>query len=326
MYMRKSVKVILIVASSLVGIGILCLCMSIALGGFNLIFKPSSSLNYSVMTATFDEVEVLEIDDMSNDVRIVTSENDEVKVTYAMSENFGYYLKQIDNTLIIEYDDFREWYEFIGIFSLRDYDLIVELPEKALDKLTVKTVSGDIEAKEIMSKETALSSTSGSVKAGGNVGGLSVSSVSGDIWLNANTVAEKVALSTTSGDINLSGVFATDVAIGTTSGDINAKALSLSSAEVDTMSGDVEFENVSCDYDMKIETTSGDMELEFVDADNYYLSSTSGEIDAKILTAKVYNVKSISGSIDVPQTVMLDGGYFNAETTSGDIEIELENQ
>lgn len=324
--MRKSVKVILIVASSLVGIGVLCLCMSIALGGFNLIFKPSGSLNYSVMTATFDEVEVLEIDDMSNDVRIIASENDEVKVTYSMSENFGYYLKQIDNTLIIEYDDFREWYEFIGIFSLRDYDLTVELPEKALDKLTVKTVSGDIEAKEIMAKETALSSTSGSIKAGGNVGELSVSSVSGDISLNTNTVAENAVLSTTGGDINLKGVSAKDTKISTTSGDIDAKALSLASAEVDTMSGEVEFNNVTCTYDMKIETTSGDMELEAVDADNYDLSSTSGEIDAKILTAKIYNVRTTSGSIDVPQTVMLDGGIFTAETTSGDIEVELVNQ
>lgn len=343
--MRKSVKVILIIASSLVGIGILFLGLSIAFGGMNLIFKPSGSGSYTVLTATFDEVDVLEISDVSNDVRIVKSDSDEVKVTYGMSENFGYYLKQIDDTLIIEYDDFREWYEFIGIFSLRNQDLVVELPEKALEKLTVKTVSGNIKATEILADETVLQSTSGNITAGGNAGELSASTVSGDIQLNTDTVAENVKISATSGELRLSGDFGGDLEvstmsgdinlrdilakaanISTTSGDIEAKALYLASAEVDSMSGDIEFNDVTCSDDMTVDTTSGDMELEFVDADNYFISSTSGEVDAKILTAKVYNVKSTSGSIEVPQTVMLDGGIFSAETTSGDIEVKVVNR
>lgn len=343
--MRKSVKVILIIASILVGIGILCLCLSVALGGVDLIFKPSGSLNYQVMTATFDEVEVLEINDVSNDVKLVKSASDEVKITYANSENFGYYLKQIDDTLFIEYDDFREWYEFIGIFSLRNYDLTIELPEKTLEKLTVKTVSGDIEAKEILAETTSLESASGSITAGGNAGELSVSSVSGNIHLGTATAAENVKISATSGDLWLSGDFNGDLSastmsgeitlkgvaakntdVSTTSGDIEARAVQLASTEFDSMSGDVEFNDVICAENMTVDTTSGDIELEKVDAENYYLSSTSGEIDAKILTAKIFNAKSTSGSIDIPQNTASAKGYFNAETTSGDIEVKIVNQ
>lgn len=324
--MRKSVKVILIIASSLVGIGVLFLGLSLAFGGMNLIFMPSGISNYTVLTATFDEVDTLEIKDVSNDVRLVKSDNDEVKVTYGMSENFGYYLKQIDGTLIVEYDDFREWYEFIGIFSLRQQDLIVEVPEKTIEKLSVKTVSGNIRATEILASETVLESTSGNIEAGGNVGKFSASAVSGDIKLNSNTVAESVKVSTTSGELSLSGVSAEDAKISSTSGDVELKNANLTSVDVNTMSGEIDFNNVVCSGDMDIDTTSGDIDLEKVDAENYTVNSTSGEIDAKILSDKIYNVSSVSGSIDVPKIQTVANGYFNAETTSGDIEIELVNR
>lgn len=337
--MRKSAKVILIIASSLVGIGIVFLGLSMAFGGVNVVFK---SADYKVMSATFDEVEVLNIDDVSNDVRVIKSENNEVKVTYANSENFGYSLKQVDNSLQIEYHDFRQWYEFFGVFSLRDYELIVELPESTLEELYIKTVSGNIVAKDVLAKETTIKSTSGNIETGGAVGAFSANSTSGSIQLNSNTAAECVSVETvsgelrlsgdfggdlnaftTSGSINFSGCFATDAKLSTTSGDINAKALYLSSLEADTMSGDICLDDSTCANDMKLKTTSGDIELERVDAANYDLSSTSGEVDASILTAKIYNVKSTSGSINVPQSNNIDGGVLNAVTTSGDIEVKV---
>lgn len=324
--MRKSVKVFVIIASSLVGIGILFLSLSFLMGGAELIFKAKGSADYTVMNATFDEIEVLEIKDVSNDVRLVKSENDQVKVTYAMSENFGYYLKQIDDTLYIEYDDFRQWYEFIGIFSLKNNDLIVEVPEKTLEKLSIKTVSGNIKAEEILADETVLESTSGNIEAGGNVGELKTSTVSGDIKLNSNTVAEDISLSATSGQLSLKGISAADAKISTTSGDIEFKNANLKSVDANTMSGEIDFNNVVCSDDIDIDTTSGDINLERVDAENYTLNSTSGEIDAKILSDKLYNVSTVSGSVDVPQTIILDSGIFNAETTSGDIEVKVVNR
>ncbi len=324
--MRKSVKVFIIIASSLVGMGILFLSLSIAMGGTELIFKAKSNGDYNVLSATFDEVEALEISDVSNDVRIVKSENNEVKVTYAMSENFGYYLKQIDGTLYIEYDDFREWYEFIGIFSLRSQELVVELPEKTLEKLSVKTTSGSIKATEILSEETTLKSTSGNIETGGNVGELTASVVSGNIKITADTVAKDVNISTTSGNISFYGITANDTKLGVTSGDIYLNNASLNSVETDTMSGDVEFKDVICSGNMDIKTTSGEIELVLVDADNYDLVSTSGDIEAKILNVKLYNVKSTSGRIDVPDNITLDVGSLNAKTTSGDIEVKIVNQ
>ena len=343
--MRKSVKIFLIIASSLVGMGILFLSLSFVMGGTEMIFKSRGNSDYKVLTATFDEVSVLEISETSNNVRILKSDDDKVKVTYAMSENFGYYLKQIDDTLIIEYDDFREWYEFFGLFSLKKQDLIVELPEETLEKMTVTSVSGSITAKDILSKETQLKTTSGSVEAGGTVGKLSVKCVSGSVQLNSNTAAESVSVSTTSGslrlsgdfggdlsasttsgDINFSGAFATDADISVASGDIEAQALYLKSAKIKTLSGDVELKDVTCSNDMAIDTTSGDIELDLVDADNYDLSTTSGDIEARLLSEKVYNVKSTSGRIDTPQVTTTVNGVFSAETTSGDIEVKLVNR
>lgn len=340
--MKKSIKFMLIIASSLVGIGIICLCLSLALGGMDMFFKPKEQGEVKYVSATFDEVDVIEIKDISNDVKILKSQNNQVKVTYATSERFSYYVKEVDGTLYVEYDDFRHWYDYIFNFGYFDYELIVEVPDKTLDELNVKCTSGDIEAKSVNSLVTTLKTNSGSIEVGGSVGDLTVAATSGDIKLNSDVYAECAVVSATSGKLELGGDIKGDVIADSTSGSIIINELKCSNADIkntsgkikgeglelknlkaDNVSGGIRFTDTICTGDMSLEATSGSINLEAVDAENYDLHTTSGSIHAEILTPKFYNVKTTSGIQRVPDMDTNAEGIISAKTTSGNIKIKL---
>ncbi len=321
--MRKSIKILLFIASGLVGVGILFMCLSVALGGTDIIFKPKEKSKVTIMSATFDEVDGINIKDVSHDVQIIKSENDQVKVTYGVSENFNYDVKQIEGTLYVEYEDLRQWHDYLFNFNINNADLVVEVPEATLNELNIKTTSGDIEV-------------------GGSVGVLYASATSGDVKLNSDTDAESAQISTTSGKLTLSGNVKGEVKadntsggiildnlncsnadLKTTSGKIKGNNLRLTSLTADTVSGGISLTDTICTEDMDLETTSGSIELENVDAENYSLSTTSGSVKAEILNPKLYNVKSTSGSQKIPEFDENAQGVLSAKTTSGSIKIEL---
>ncbi len=337
--MRKSIKVTLFIASGLVGIGLLLMCLSVALGGLDMFFN-SNKVDVKRVTATFENVDTINVKDVSCDVKIIKSQDDKVKVTYGESEKFTYFVEQIDNTLFVELDDYRHWYDYIFAFANYDFDLVVEVPEKTLNELNVKCTSGDIEALSIKSLVTTLQTTSGDVEVGGNVGVLYASATSGDVKVNSDTKAESIDVNANSGKINLSADVENDVkvkntsgrvtvnnlncgniSLDLTSGRIEGKNINATSIKADTISGRISLTDAVCTGDMTIETTSGGIDLERVDAQNYDLQTTSGSIRAEILTPKFYNVKSKNGAY--PANNGTEQGMFNAKTTSGSIDVDV---
>ena len=341
--MSKAIKITVIIASILVGIGILSMGLAVAFGGMDVFMKNSKDFNVTMVSATFDEVDVLNVNGVSNDIKVIKSENNQVKVTYPVSEKFSYYVKQIDDTLQIEYDDLRHWYDYIVIFgSFRVPDLTIELPEKTFKELNIKSTSGHIEANSVDSLTTNLKTTSGHIEVGGNAGDLTVAATSGGVKVNSDTQAETAYISATSGKIEVSGNIKGDVIADNssggiilsdlncdnvdakcTSGKITADNLSVTSIKANVSSGRIDFDNVICTGDMDLKTTSGSINLDSVDAENYDLNTTSGSIKAKILSPKLYNVKSNSGSERTPEFGSNAKGVLNAKATSGSIKIEL---
>lgn len=305
--MNKAIKILLIVASSLVGIGIICLCLSMAFGGVDTMFKSGFDSNIKTLTATFDEVEAIDVKDTSNSVRIVKSEKDYVTVKYTESDDYNYFIKNDDGKLTVEYNEIGKWYEKIVNFSVnfQNTDVVVEVPDgTALKELNVKSSSGSIEAKDVDSLVTTLKSTSGRVEVGGKVGDLTASATSGSVTVRENTEAEFMCLSTTSGSIR-------------------GEKLRVASIKAENKSGGIKLDNAICTGDMNLETTSGSINLSDADAKNYDLNSISGSIKAEILSPKLYNTKSTSGGEKTPELDPNADGILNAKSTSGSIKIEL---
>lgn len=101
-----------------------------------------------------------------------------------------------------------------GDVSLKNIELNSEM--------TGKTMSGDLVAKDINSKELSLGSISGDCKMCGNADKVKISTVSGDAEINVNGV-KSVYVTTVSGDseIRLSDATGFSAGVKTTSGDIN---------------------------------------------------------------------------------------------------------
>ena len=300
--MRKFCKVLLITAGIIVGIGIVLCALGFAFGGGD--FMRTMSRDYKSMSATFDEVEIIEVIESSNKVKIEKSSTDEVKVTYSVCEDYSYKLSNIDGKLKIEFDDYRKWYELFKFISFDSPDLVIEVPETTLKELNVKTTSGSVEAKELNCLDTTLKVTSGRIEAGGNLGDLNISSTSGSVQINSNTVAQNAE-------------------IYATSGGIEAEGFTAASLDVSSSSGSIKFRGVTAVGDMKVKCTSGSLKLEGVDAANYDLQTTSGSIRANILAPKYYDVKATSGSTNTPDFDKNAEGVLTARTTSGSIRIEL---
>ena len=88
--MRKSIRVILFAALGLVVTGMLFTGLAVATGGTEMLFNFKENSVADYVSATFDEVDFVDIDNVSVNVEIVKSATDQVKVTYAQSEDFEY--------------------------------------------------------------------------------------------------------------------------------------------------------------------------------------------------------------------------------------------
>lgn len=339
--MKKSVKVILIIAGASIGTGLLLVLLSLIIAQGDICTLISVDTDCKAVVATFDEASIVNISDVSNDVKIIRTDSDDIKVTYYVGESFDYLLEKTDDTLSIKYRSRRNLLNFMDLFNF-GCSLTVELPDNCLEKLSVSCVSGSITAKEAFADETLLKTVSGDIIAAGNLGKLEVESTSGDIFLDGvklkdnstvsstsgslklqGELSEYVKLSTVSGEITFENVTANCVEIDSTSGSVSANNAELKVLSVNTMSGDIYLDSVKCSESINFVTVSGEQILKTVNAGDYFLKSTSGDIEAYILSPKLYSTKSTSGSINVPPLYESSTGYMNLETTSGDIYVKI---
>ena len=343
--MRTWIKVLLIISAACIGMGILCCCLTVALGGVDLT-NINNVTSFSEISSTFDEISYISITDEYNDVIVTKGEGDFVKVTYTETDKSAYDIDiSASGNLRITFRNNRKWHEYISFGSPKTHKLMVEIPEKEFEYFSATTLSGDIKVSDLLSEEAYLKSTSGAVMLDGNLGELTLKTTSGDISVSSKLKAAKASISSNSGEIQVSGDFSGSVYLHTTSGDIrfghffggdvvaestsgdieNDLSLSLNSLDINTTSGDVELKNSSCLETCKINTNSGDIWLERFDASDYNLRTISGEIEANILSPKLYNIHTTSGRIHAHENESVEGvsGVFDARTTSGNISVEV---
>ena len=65
------------------------------------------------------------------------------------------------------------------------------------------------------------------------------------------------------------------------------------------------------------------MELKQFDAENIHITTTSGDVEGTLSSGKKFSVTTNSGEIDIPADTP-GAGLCTVNTTSGDIEIEIE--
>ena len=267
--MKKSVKVTLIVAAALVGLGLCLTTVGFCMGGQ---FNDLRSMRLDTATGQWQQADktkeptdnytgadyisdkaditALDIDWISGDVKILQTKDDAIRVEERIWNNSYSAHPMVvtdDNGILrIRYAE-DTW---LNAIDLPEKELTVYLPRAVAENLTevrLNSVSADFDVAALTVKNT-----------------LTFDSVSGDLETDFIT-ADSAEVNTVSGKIELDGSFR-QVTGGSTSGEVDL-ALRKCPEKLDlvTVSGDVELKlPQNAGFTLNYSTVSGDLESDFL--------------------------------------------------------------
>ena len=321
MSIRKSLKVIFLVAFACIVLGAVLVVVSFAAGGgFR---KGGNNMRDYDITSPFSSVTVQV---GGTDVNIRRSSDDTAYVRAYETDGLTYDVTVDDGVLTIRERDTRPWYALIGI-HFADRDLTIYLPERMYTALSYEGASGDFDSEEnrISFGDVNLKSASGDISFDSSASGtVTVSTQSGDIDLSRSDAAA-LSCTTQSGDIDLSYGEVGTLSVSTLSGDIDLSYGEVGTLLVSTLSGEIELERVTAQTSLSIETSSGRVSFSSCDAPAVVLKSKSGDIRGSLLTGKRFDITTSSGRIDCPPSSD-QGGTCRIETRSGDVRISVSSR
>ncbi len=240
--------------------------IGLATGGFS-IFQAPLGTGIAVderQSLELSGIDMLEIRSIAEDVRISEGDGNSFEAwlhgtarvsspdaaSHLVAETRG-------ATASIRAERRRRW--MIG-FDASELVLEVTIPKEYAGKLSVETVSGDLEVGDH------------------RYAGVNVVTVSGNAVLSS-IAAEEIALRTTSGDLEAEGAAARRLTLFTVSGDMNLDGLT-GELRARTTSGDTRLAFISLTGGIDVSTTSGEVALVLPAESGFALDahSTSGEI------------------------------------------------
>lgn len=195
---------------------------------------------------------------------------------------------------------------FNGAFS-NELDLKLLLPAGAAPAVSVNSASGDVECRSVSPAQLYVKLASGGVTLAYTrvEGKLSVITVSGDVDLT-EVSAPEASVSTVSGDIDMEDLNAAELDLKTVSGDIDAGNIAVTKRlTAGSVSGDLALAlTVPCER-LGIDSVSGDVELDLAGSDALYTVTTKTNTGDVQISGQPYTgpdqvrIKTMSGDITV---------------------------
>lgn len=235
------------------------------------------------------------------DVQLRASRDGSVSVTTRDTQDVTHTVQVVNGTLTISRPE-----PSLGERIFHDDNepsVVIYLPAGDYGSLTVNT-AGDIESAGQL-----------------NFASANLTSTAGDIDITGS-VTQSLVCTTTTGDVEVNSPAAGAVQISTNTGDAELTGVSAQSLSIQTNTGDADLERTVAAGAMEVSTTTGDIELERSDAASLTLSTTSGDVEGSLLTGKTFSASSISGRVSVPASTA-GAGACNVSTTSGSIRLTV---
>ena len=260
--MKKSVKITLIVAAVLVGLGLCIAVVGALMGGRisdlrNTYYDGREWHHGDALDGSYtggeirvpaEDITALDIDWVAGDVKIMVTDGEEIVVTEHADRGIPAeyaLLLEADNTLRIRYSN-----DVWGI-DMPEKDLTVLLPRTVAENLTAVDLSG-VSADFAVGKLTVRDA-------------FSFDTTSGKLEMQSmNAPQAKATVSSVSGKVELDGSFR-EVKAGSTSGEIDLMLRNAPAAvEVSTVSGEVDVElPAGTGFTLDYSTVSGELEYDF---------------------------------------------------------------
>ena len=300
----KGITKILIVAGSLVGVGLLISIIGILI----LSIKPKKAMqiknNMEDMEYTAKHTDTLETIIVSvapENIEILPYDGKDIVIQYRDDkDNSMYEIKDSKSTLKFKRNDFElsvnafSVFDITKLFSMddimNDEDLTVRVyvPKDSVFEYQVNSVSGTIRMQDVKANDDLIiSTTSGEIEIVGVSTNESadISTVSGDIEITDVVAGHDVNVSTTSGGVIQNNVSANDeIEIGTVSGNITSDTLNSNTLSASTTSGEVRVNMLILEKEAEISTISGDIEIGIGESSDDYsveISTISGNTNSE---------------------------------------------
>lgn len=267
--MKKSIKILLIVAGAMLAVGLLISGIALMRVQFDFAkLSTAPQLERKEQVWQADEVEQISLFLSSETVRVGLSDDDAIHISYYDSSK-EYTLSNVEGAVVLEQANAVQTGTSCENLFVLDWDSLqhnVELllPVQCDLDLSIDVHSGDVALEAVSLENLQIDLTSGSVKANDlAVKSMSLRTTSGDVAVADLQCAEQIAAETESGSILFSDVRAGKVAMRCTSGKVVLQNMDANSIVVRATSGSVWASVVGSEgeYAVRSKTTAGDSNL-----------------------------------------------------------------
>ena len=317
--MTTSSRIILAVTLIFAGLILFFVVASCFEWDFSGLFGANYTEKEYEITESFNNISITT---KTADITVLPSEDGKTSVIFYEKNSLTHNVKADGDSLKIELDDQRPWYE--RILNFPSPSITVYLPEGEYGNLLIKSNTGDVEIKDGFTfSEIDISLNTGDVKCCSSTkGALKIESSTGDVFLEKLTAAA-VYISVSTGDISASeinsrGAFTTKVSTGDTSL-FNVLCESFYSQG---STGDLELSSLVANGKIEIERSTGDVKLKSCDGSEIYIKTDTGNISGSLLSDKIFITSTNTGKINVPKST--SGGICELHTDTGNIAISVE--
>lgn len=319
--MRKSTKIWLITAASLVIVGLIMFVYVLSECGWN--FSKLSTGKYENNTYEInEEFGSISIDTDTADIIFIFADDEKCRVECYEEEKSKHSVMVKGDTLVIGMINNKSWYDYIGI-NFGTPKITVFLSENEYNKLTIKGHTGDIELTEdFMFESIDVTLSTGDVECHTSAQGpVKIRTSTGNIRIE-NISAESLDLSASTGSVTVSDVICgNEVKIRVSTGKTNLGNIVCKNLISNGSTGNITLDNVIASETFSIKRSTGDVKFESSDAAEIFVETDTGDVFGSLLTDKVYVTHTDTGKVNVPKTVT--GGKCEITTDTGNIKLEI---
>ena len=299
--MSKTIKIWLIIATSLVILGAAIFVISTASVGWD--FTKLGTGNYETKSYDITEDFIdISIKTDTADIVFKPSDDGKCRVNCYEETKVKHSVFVSNGVLMVDMVDTRKWYDHIGI-HFSSPKITVYLPEVEYASLKIDESTGDIELSGAFRFEN-----------------IDISVSTGDVMCYAFATGD-IKIATSTGDINLANTALESLEVSVTTGDVKLSDILCKNFISSGNTGNITLKNVIVEEKISIERSTGDIKFDGADAAEIFAKTSTGDVTGSFLTDKVYIVETNTDDVDVPRTTT--GGRCEITTGTGDISIKI---
>ena len=299
--MSKAVKIWLIVAASLVILGIIM--FGVLMNMLNWNFLKLGTVQYE--TNSYEIGESFSNISINADTAVITvlpSEDGKVKVELYEHNKEKYSVTVENDTLTINILNNRKWYDYIGI-TAGSPKMTIYLPAREYGSLVINESTGAVE-----------------IQSGFHFGSVDIEASTGNIKIGGMSTGD-MNLSVTTGYIDASNIIGEDLNIEVSTGKTKLTSVKCRNLISEGDTGSISLTDVVAREKFDIERSTGDVRFDGCDAKDIYVETDTGDVKGSLLSEKIFMPRTDTGRINVPKTT--SGGVCEITTDTGDIIINI---